>query len=112
MIFTASIAEIDEYIIERRSENTPIQPIIFIYVTPNKSKEIIIVLFICVQFKQFFLLVIIDVWFKMNHIFNLDYPLQSSFIWLFIQKYFYLLNTKHNKDYHALGQMLPDLNNK
>eukprot|EP00102_Acyrthosiphon_pisum_P025662 XP_016662872.1 PREDICTED: uncharacterized protein LOC100568647 isoform X2 [Acyrthosiphon pisum] len=111
MIFKTSIAEIEEYIMKRRSENTPIQPIILICGTPNKPKEII-VLFDCIQFKLFSISSAIGVCFKMFHTFNLDYPLQSSIVWLFIQKYFYLLNTKYDKAYHTLGQILSDLNHE
>jgi len=92
MIFKASIAEIEEYIMKRRSENTPIQPIILICGTPNKPEEII-VLFDCLQFELFSISSAIDIYFKMFHTFNLDYPLQSSIVWLFVQKYFYVLNT-------------------
>ncbi|XP_029346278.1 uncharacterized protein LOC115034241 isoform X2 [Acyrthosiphon pisum] len=110
MIFKSSIAEIEEYITKRCNENTPIQPFILICGTPSKPKEII-VFFDCIKFKLFSISSAIDVCFKIVHIFNLEYPPQSSIVWLFIQKYFYVLNTKYDKACHTLGQILSDLNN-
>lgn len=99
MIFKSSITEIEEYLFNRRNENTPIQPFILICGTPSKPKETI-VFFDCIKLKLFSISSAIDVCFKIFHIFNLEYPPQSSIVWLFIQKYFYVLNTKYDKAYH------------
>jgi len=89
MIFKSSIAEIEEYITKRCNENKPIQPFILICGTPSKPKEIIVFFDkICIKFKLFSISSAIDVCFKIVHIFNLEYPPQSSIVWLFIQKYF------------------------
>lgn len=90
---------------------TPIQPFILICGTPCKPKDII-EFFDCIQFKLFSISSAIDVCFKIFHIFNLEYPPQSSTVWLFIQKYFYVLNTKYDKGCHTLGQILSDLNSE
>jgi len=111
MIFKSSITEIEDYIIKYRSESTLIQPLILICGTLNKPKEIF-VLFDCIKFKLFSIPSAIDLCFKIFHIFNLEYPLQSSIVWLFIQKYFYVLNTNYDKSYHTLGQILSDLHNE
>lgn len=37
--------------------------------------------------------------------------MQSSIVWLFIQKFFYALTTTYDKSFHSLGQILSDLNN-
>lgn len=87
----------------------PIQPFILICGTPYKPKEII-VFFDFIKYKLFSIVSAIDVCFKIFHIFNLEYPVQSSIVWLFIQKYFYMLNTKYDKAYDTLGQILSDLN--
>lgn len=110
MVFKATITEIEEYILMRCKENIPIQPFILICGTPPKPKEII-VFFDCIKYKLFSIASAIDVCFKIFHIFNLEYPIQSSIVWHFIQKYFYMINTNYDKAYHTLGQILSDLNN-
>ncbi|XP_050058606.1 uncharacterized protein LOC126550678 [Aphis gossypii] len=97
MVFKNSVCEIEEYITLRRNEKTPIQP-----------REII-VFFDCIKYKVFSILNAIDVCFKLIHLFNLEYPTESSIVWLFIQKYLYNLNTKFDKPCHTLGQILSDL---
>jgi len=76
LIFKDSKTEIEEYIIKHHSENKPIQPIILICGTSDKPK----VLFDCIKFKLFSISSAIDVCYKMFHIFNLDYPLQSLIV--------------------------------
>lgn len=87
-IFKNSVGEIEEYITFLRSPKNPIQPFILIVGTPLNPKEIII-FFDCIKFKMFSILSAIDVCFKLFHLFNLEYPSESSIVWHFIQKYFY-----------------------
>lgn len=108
MVFKNSVCEIEEYITQRRNEKNPIQPFILIVGSPMHPREII-VFFDCIKYKVFSILHAIDVCFKLIHLFNLEYPTESSIVWLFIQKYFYNLNTKFDKPCHTLGQILSDL---
>lgn len=108
MVFKNSVCEIEEYITLRRNEKNPIQPFILIVGSPLHPREII-VFFDCIKYKVFSILNAIDVCFKLINLFNLEYPTESSIAWLFIQKYLYNLNTKFDKPYHTLGQILSDL---
>lgn len=108
MVFKNSVCEVEEYITLRRNENNPIQPFILIVGTPMYPRETV-VFFDSIKYKVFSILNAIDVCFKLIHLFNLEYPIESSIVWLFIQKYFYNLNTKFDKPYHTLGQILSDL---
>lgn len=110
MVFKNSAHEMEDYIISRRNESVPIQPFIIICRTTFKPKEIII-FFDCIKYKMFSIICTIDICFKIFHIFNLVYPVESYTVWLFIQKYFYEINTKYDKACHTLGQILSDLKN-
>lgn len=110
MVFKNSVPEMEDYIISHQNENVPIQPFIIICGTTFKPKEIII-FFDCIKYKMFSFISAIDICFKIFHIFNLEYPVESYTVWLFIQKYFYDINTKYDKACHTLGQILSDLKN-
>ncbi|CAI6345763.1 unnamed protein product [Macrosiphum euphorbiae] len=78
--------------------------------TPMNPQEII-VYFDSIKYKVFSILHAIDVTFKLFHLFNLEYPPQSVLVWLFIQKFFFSINTKFDVPCHTLGQIMSDLNN-
>lgn len=88
----------------------PIQPFILIIGTPLQPKEII-VYFDTIKYKVFTVLRAIDVCFKIIHLFNLEYPVESCAVWLFIQKYLYNIKTKFDKSHPNLNQLIFDLEN-
>lgn len=108
MIFKDSNCDVEEYITMRRREKHPIHPLILIVGTPINPREVI-VSFDSIKYNVFTILSAIDVCFKLFHLFNLEYPSESCIVWLFIQKYFYDLNTNFDKPCHTLGQILSDL---
>lgn len=108
IIFKNSVCELEEYITVKRNEKNPIQPFILIVGTPVNPKEIVI-FFDSIKYKVFSILNAIDVCFKLFHLFNLEYPTESCYVWLFIQKLFYNINTKFDTPCHTLGQILSDL---
>lgn len=79
---------------------------ILIVGTPVNPKEIVFFFFDSIKYKVFCILSVIDVCFKLFHLFNLEYPTESCFIWLFIQTFFYNINTKFDTPCHTLGQIL------
>lgn len=108
IIFKNSISEVEEFITIRHSEKNSVHPFILIVGTPINPREII-VSFDSIKYDGFTILSAIDVCFKLFHLFNLEYPSESCIVWLFIQKYFYNLNTNFDKSCHTLGQILSDL---
>lgn len=38
-----------------------------------------------------------DICFKIYHVFNIEYPIESIDVWIFIQTFFYNLYTKYDK---------------
>jgi len=108
IIFKNSVCKLEEYITVRKSEKNPIKPFILIVGTPVNPKEIV-VFFDSIKYKMFSILNAIDVCFKLFHLFNLEYPTESCYVWLFKQKMFYNINTKFDTPCHTLGQILSDL---
>lgn len=84
---------------------------LFSLLSPMKPKEIL-VFFYCIKYKFFSITSAIDIYFKIFHLFNLEYPPEACIVWLFIKKYFYLLNTKFDKSHPTTGQILLDLTKK
>jgi len=110
IVFKNTVSEIEDHIKILKNEKRPVQPFIFIIGTLTKPKEIF-VFFDCIKYKLFSIISAIDICFKIFHLFNLEYPPEAYIVWLFIQKYFYCLNTKFDKSHHMLGQILLDLSN-
>ncbi|CAI6354025.1 unnamed protein product [Macrosiphum euphorbiae] len=108
IVFKNTVSEIEDHIKILKNEKRPVQPFIFIIGTLTKPKEIL-VFFDSIKYKLFSIISAIDICFKIFHLFNLEYPPEAYIVWLFIQKYFYSLNTKFDKSHHMLGQILLDL---
>ncbi|KAF0706912.1 Uncharacterized protein FWK35_00032358, partial [Aphis craccivora] len=51
----------------------------------------------------------IDVCFKIFHVFNLEYPIECSNVWLFLQVYFYEISTKYDKSCSLVKQICSEL---
>lgn len=107
-MFKNTVSEIEDHIKILKNEKCAVQLFILTIGTPTKPKEIL-VFFDCIKYKLFSIISAIDICFKIFHLFNLEYPPEAYIVWLFIQKYFYYLNTKFDKSHHMLGQILLDL---
>jgi len=77
-----------QHLEQLRSRGDPIQPFILIVGTIFNPKEIL-VYFDSIMHKVHSILRSIEVCYTIFHLFNLEYPCQSSIVWLFIQKYFF-----------------------
>lgn len=110
MVFSSTVTMAEEYITNRNQLKLPIQPFIIIVGTPLEPREII-VYFDSIKFKVFTVIRAIDLCFKIFQLFNLEYPIQSGAVWHFIQKYLYSIQTKFDKCYPNLNQIIYDLEN-
>jgi len=110
MVFSSTVTMAEEYITNRNQLKLPIQPFIIIVGTPLEPREII-VYFDSIKFKVFTVIRAIDLCFKIFQLFNLEYPIQSGAVWHFIQKYLYSIQTKFDKSYPNLNQIMYDLEN-
>jgi hypothetical protein len=48
--------------------------------------------------------------FKIFHVFNVEYPIESNDVWLFIQTFFYNIKTKYDKSNVIIQQISVELN--
>lgn len=110
IVFCNTASQVEEFINNRTHLKSPIQPFIIIVGSPLHPKEIL-VYFDSIKYKVFTIIRAIDVCFKIIHLFNLEYPLESCAVWLFIQKFLYNIKTKYDKSIPNLNQIIHDLEN-
>lgn len=83
MIIANTTVELEEILKIRRNANNPIQPCLLIVGTiPNPLQ--IMVYFDESKYIFFSILKALDMCFKTYHVFNIEYPLESLSVWLFI----------------------------
>lgn len=97
MVTGRNINEVEGKLLDKKSRNNPIQPFLVVIfdddnTTPNQF------LVCCDQIKYNFLSIIpaLDCCFKIFHVFNLRYPLESIAVWQFIQQFVFEIYTKHD----------------
>lgn len=79
-----SAVELELVIDKLKNQSTSIQPCILIVGSLLYPKQVM-VYFDDVKYKIITILKAIDVCFKIFHVFNLEYPLESYNVWLFLQ---------------------------
>jgi len=107
--FHTSISESENYLLYLKNKILPIQPFIIVIGTPLKPDQILIY-FDSIKYKVFNMARAIDKCFKIFHLFNLQYPLESCAVLMFIQKYFYNISTKYNTPHQLVTRVLHCLN--
>ncbi|KAE9524296.1 hypothetical protein AGLY_015335 [Aphis glycines] len=95
IIFAKSSPEVEEIIDWKKDLGIPIQP--FIIVIGHQ------------KYNQKDILRPLDVVFKIFHVFNLSYPLESYMVWLFIQKLFYYIHGKLDQPQPLISLVLAEL---
>jgi len=106
--FHNTITASEAYINNLKDKHLPIQPFIVIIGVPLKPEQIYL-FFDSIKYKFFCIVRAIDVCFKIIHLFNLQYPLQSSAVWMFIQKLFYNISTKYDTSHPIITQIIHEL---
>lgn len=109
--FHDSIAESENYLENLKNKKMPIQPFIIVIGTPLKPNQIL-VYFDSIKYKVFNITRAIDICFKLFNLFNLQYPLQSCAVWMFIQKCYYNISTKYDTPHQLVTQVLHCLKKK
>jgi len=109
IVFKESLEAQQHHFEQLRNQGIPIQPFIVIVGTINVQKEIL-VYFNSVINKVHSVLRSIEVYFKIFQLFNLEYPSESSIVWLFIHKYFFCMYSRYDKPFLELVQILAELN--
>lgn len=108
IVFGESVDVMQQHLEKLKSLGDPIQPFILIVGTIFSHKEIL-VYFDLIMYKVHSILRSIEVCYKIFHLFNLEYPCQSSIVWLFVQNYFFGLTSSYDKPHPKLVQILSDL---
>lgn len=104
-MFRESVEAQAQHLEELRSKGNPIQPfIVMLELCLSKRKFCYILIRLCTILRA------IEVCYKIFHLINLEYPLQSFTIWLFIQKNFFGVHSKYDKPFPKLVQILAELN--
>lgn len=107
MVANTSV-ELEETMKARKLKNNPIQPCMLIIGTISNPTEIIIY-FDEIKYTFFSVIKAIDLCFKMYRVFNIEYPIESLNVWLFIQRYFFKIKSKFDKSCPLIHQIISEL---
>lgn len=97
-----------EVLIGKLGQKGPIQPCILVVGSLIDPKQIL-VYFDNIKYMIFSSSKAFDICFKIYHVFNIEYPMESMDVWLFIQTFFYNLYTKYDKTSSLLKQVIAEL---
>lgn len=100
-----------ELTLKKMAENGPIQPCLLVVGSLFDPKQIL-VYFDNIKYKMFSAYKAFDICFKIFHVFNVEYPLESGDVWLFIQTFFYNITTKYDKSNVVSKQISNELKSK
>lgn len=103
-----TVVELEENMKARKQKNVPIQPCMLIVGTIINPSQIIIY-FDEIKYKFFSVIKAIDLCFKIYHVFNIEYPIESLNVWLFIQRYFFNIKSKYDKSCPIIQQIISEL---
>jgi len=107
MIVTSTAVEMESKL-EKLAMKGPIQPCILVVGSLLDPKQIM-VFFDNIKYKMFSAVKAIDICFKIFHVFNVEYPIESNDVWLFIQTFFYNIKTKYDKTNYLIKQVINKL---
>lgn len=91
------------------SNKGPIQPCVLVIGSLMDPKQILIY-FDSIKYKIFSAMKAYDMCFKIFHVFNVEYPIESNDVWLFIQTFFYNIKTIYDKSNVLIKQISVELN--
>jgi len=94
----------DSHLEQLESRGDPIQPFILIVGTIFYPKEIL-VYFDTIMYKVDSILRSVEVCYNIFHLLNLEYPSQSSIVWLFVKKYFFGVTSPYDTPHPKLIQI-------
>jgi len=82
-LIAQTAAELEALLNSKKGNGNNIQPCLLIVGTISEPSQIM-VYFDNIRYKVFSIVRGIDICFKIFHVFNLEYPIQSLNVWLFI----------------------------
>jgi len=108
IIVASTPMELEVIIDKLKKQENNIQPCILVVGSLLDPKQIL-VYFDDIKYKLFTVFKAVDICFKLFHVFNLEYPHESSNVWLFLQNYFYEINTKYDRSCSLIKQISSEL---
>jgi len=108
IIEASTLLELEVIIEKFKKQENNIQPCLLVVDSLLNPKQIL-VYFDDVKYKLFSIFKGVNICFKIFHVFNLEYPYESSNVWLFLQNYFYEINTKYDKSCSLVKQICSEL---
>lgn len=107
MIVANTAVELEEIMKIRKNANNPIQPCLLIVGTiPNPLQ--IMVYFDESKYIFYSIVKALDMCFK-TYVFNIEYPIESVSVWLFIQRFFYNIKLQNDKPFPLIKQIISEL---
>lgn len=110
MMVAPTAVEIEEILKRKYNFGDAIQPCILIVGSVSEPLEIL-VFFDGMKYKFFSPIKALDICFKIFHVFNIEYPIQSINVWLFIQKLYYNIVNKYDKPCPLVNQIINEIVN-
>jgi len=104
IIVANTAIEIEEILKIRKNGKDPIQPRLLIVGTISNPSQIM-VYFDESKYIFFSIIKALDMCFKIYHLFNIEYPLESISVWLFIQRFFNNIKLLYNKPCPLIKQI-------
>lgn len=108
VLIAQTAAELEALLNSKKVNGSNIQPCLLIVGTISEPSQIM-VYFDNIRYKVFSIVRAIDICFKIFHVFNLEYPIQSLNVWLFIQKFYFNIFSKYDKPCPLVNQILSEL---
>lgn len=110
LCFVKSHEELEEHLQDLQNRKENIQPFTALIGENLLHPCEIILYFDGIKFKFFHIIKAIDICFKIFQLFDFEYPLASSAVWIFLEKYFYKIDTKSKKlVFPAINMLLKNL---
>lgn len=108
ILIAQTAAELEALLNSKKGNGNNIQPCLLIVGTISEPSQIM-VYFDNIKYKVFSVVRAIDICFKIFHVFNLEYPIQSLNVWLFIQKLYFNISSKYDKPCPLVNQIISEL---
>ncbi|CAI6372532.1 unnamed protein product [Macrosiphum euphorbiae] len=108
MIVSNTAIEIEEILKIRKNAKNPIQPCLLIVGTISNPPQIM-VYFDESKYVFFSIIKALDMCFKIYQLFNIEYPLESISVWMFIQRFFYNIKLPCDKPCLLIKQIISEM---
>lgn len=107
MIVANTGIEVEEILKIRKNDKIPIQPCLLVVGTILKPSQIMV--YFDESYVFFSIIKALDMCFKIYHLFNIEYPIESISVWLFIQHFFYNIKLPFDKPCPLIKQIISEL---